>query len=297
MKRSRPSPLALARAAGLLVVALVLAGCGATRGAIGPAPTPAAGESPVFQHEDFDRFLSRHVDDAGRLAYAAAATDRADLDRYLADLSSASPDSHPERFASEADRLAYWINAYNASVIDRVLAHYPIESVQDVRGPWLARLLPEGAGFFVFETFALGGKRTRLYTLENALIRKRFAEPRIHFALNCASASCPRLPARAFRGETLEVQLARETRRFLAESRNVDIDPEAGVIRLSSIFDWYTKDFARPTGPRRGDAVLVTYLAQALDGAARRRLEACVDCRVEFVPYDWSLNDLPSVGG
>ena len=278
------------RGLGLLVLLLFVVGCGTTTG----GRWAGEGNGELFRHEDFDRFLSRHVDTEGRVAYADAAHDRADLDRYLANLSETSPDSHPERFASEADALAYWINAYNAVVIDRVLAHYPLSSVQDVRGPWIARLLPEGAGFFVFETFPLGGRRTRLYSLENGLIRRRFHEPRIHFALNCASASCPRLPAEAFRGDRLETQLARETERFLAEPRNVEIDLVSRVIRLSSIFDWYTKDFATASTPRRGDAILRAYLEAELDDESRERLAACGDCAVEFVPYDWSLNDRAS---
>jgi len=288
--RRKTSNLLWLRVTGLLMLAGFLTACGTT-GGLGESRSLPKGRADVFSHDDFDRFLARHVDVEGRLAYVEAARERADLDRYLDALAETSPDSHPEHFRTEADRLAYWINAYNASVIDRVLAHYPIASVQDVRGPWLARLLPAGAGFFVFEEIRLGGKSTRLYSLENGLIRKRFSDPRIHFALNCTSASCPRLPAEAFEGDRLEAQLARETRRFLGEERNVEVDSEAGVVRLSSIFDWYTRDFRSRSGPRQRDAVLLSYLAAEVDDLTRDRLEACRNCRVDFVPYDWSLND------
>ena len=194
-RRSGPAGRAAALA---LVCGALTAGC-LTPAGVGPPPErPTEGDAAVFSHDDWDGFLARHVDDEGRVDYAAAGQDRDDLDRYLRALAEVSPDSAPERFPEEADRLAYWINAYNATVIDRVLAHHPIASVQDVRAPWLFRWLPAGAGFFVFERFSLGGRKTQLYALENGLIRKRFAEPRIHFALNCASTSCPRLPAEAF---------------------------------------------------------------------------------------------------
>ena len=207
-------------------------------------PLMATTKTP-FSHADFDRFLRRHVDAAGRIDYVRVLTDRADLDRYRAALAKTSPDRDPERFSTEAARLAYWLNAYNASVIGLVLDHYPISSVQDVRAPWLFRFLPAGAGFFVFRGVTLGGRRTTLYGVENRIIRRRFSDPRVHFALNCASASCPRLPAEAFLPERLEEQLARETEFFLSDPHHVRLDAKAKILFLSSIFEWYENDFVR----------------------------------------------------
>ena len=146
----------------------------------------------------------------------------------------------------------------------------------------VAPVLPDGAGFFFFQRITLGGRKTSLYALENTIVRGRFDEPRIHFALNCASIGCPRLPAEAFVPERLEAQLARETARFLAEPRNVTVDAAAGELRLSSIFDWYVEDF--PPSLREW---VHAHAAPTL----RREIEACPDCRVAFVPYDWALND------
>ena len=254
------------------------------------SPVPEVGPAAsAFRHDDFDRFLARHVDTLGRIDYQRAREDRADLDRYLEALAGASPDRAPARFPGQAARLAYWLNAYNASVIDLVLDHYPIGSVRDVRPPVLLRFLPRGAGFFFLERVELGGRRISLYTLENRVIRKRFSDPRIHFALNCASASCPRLPAEAFRPAQLEDQLRREAARFLAEPRNVRIDLEARRISLSSIFDWYRGDFERSAKDRS----LRGYLAEALAPELAGTLARCDDCGLDFVPYDWSLNDQP----
>ncbi len=251
----------------------------------------------TFHHDDFDSFLRRHVDDEGRVDYVRAADDRADLDRYLATLAARSPDSHPEQFPDEDHVLAYWINAYNASAISLVLREAPIGSVRDVRplGP-LSFLLPKGAGFFFLRRVVLGGVSTTLYGLENVVVRKRFDEPRIHFALNCASAGCPRLPAFAFRGETLDAQLTRETDRFLAEARNVRVDREARTIWLSSIFDWFRKDFEGWMERHHPDAEasLVGYVRKVGGEPLSAALDGCEDCRVRFVEYDWALNAAPA---
>jgi len=257
-------------------------------------PVPAAPTVPsVPDPGDFDRFLGRHVDGEGRVAYAAARTDRADLDRYLAAVAATSPASDPERFGDDAQRLAYWICAYNAWVIAMVLDAWPIDSVNDVRNP--LRFVHPGAGFFLLRRVQVGGERMSLYHLENRVIRRRFDEPRIHFALNCASGGCPRLPAEAFVGERLESQLARETRRFLSEARNVSVDLAARRIRLSKIFAWYEEDFTGwmerhdPDDP----ATLVGWLAAHAPGDVAARLVQCADCSVTFVDYDWSVNAQP----
>ncbi len=252
----------------------------------GPPPAP-------FSHELLDRVLQRFVDPEGRVDYEALAADRGDLDRYAALLAETSPDSHPGRFRDDASRLAYWIDAYNASVLVKVLEHYPIDSVTDVPRPLYAFFLPRLSGFFLFQPLRLGGDDTNLFALENLLIRRRFAEPRIHFALNCASSSCPKLPQRAFRAATLEEDLEREARRFVAEERNVRIDPEARVVELSRIFDWFEGDFVSHVERSRPEVEpsLRAYLEPLLAPEKARALAACADCEVRFRSYDWALND------
>lgn len=256
---------------------------------------PGALRQPARDFDaDFRSFLERHHHEGGRIGYAAASTDSADLDRYIAGLREISPDSDPLAFPSDAHRLAYWINAYNAWAIRFVLDHYPIRSVNDVRPPLLLRWLPQGAGFFYFERTELGGRKRSLYGLENGLVRVRFGEPRIHFALNCASLGCPELPATPFSAGELEVELARETARFLADAHNYRLDFEARVVLLSSIFDWYERDFTdwvSRNHPELPDT-LRSWLTSHLPAERARALDACDDCRIEFVPYDWSLNDL-----
>lgn len=257
-------------------------------------PVPAAPEE-VFAHGDLDRFLARHVDARGQVNYAAASRDSADLERYLASVAARSPDSHPEVFRSEAERLAYWLNAYNAWVLRAVLEYYPIASVREVPKPRALFFAGGLARFFVGQKLTVGGDRMSLLWLENRVIRPRFAEPRVHFALNCASRSCPRLPAEAFHPTLLEDQLQRATWRFLSEERSVRVDLEAREIWLSAIFDWYEGDFtswleaAHPERP----ATLVSYVSLHAEDDLAEVLEACAGCRVRFAEYDWALNAQP----
>lgn len=285
------------RSAWLALVAILTSGCATVS-----APSdPPSGAIPPFVHDDFDAFLSRHVDEAGRVDYVAAQGDRDDLARYLSSVARGSPDNAPGAFPTEADRLAYWLNAYNAWTISLVLDRYPVGSVHEIQTGFsriLAPILPDGAGFFLFQRIELGRARTSLYALENSVVRARFDEPRIHFALNCASGGCPRLPRTAFRGESLESELARETRRFLAEERNASVDADRRVVRLSSIFDWYAADFTGWMERNHPDepATLIGWVTRHSigegEGERRDGLLECADCRLEFVPYDWDLNDL-----
>ena len=129
--------------------------------------------------------------------------------------------------------------------------------------------------FFGLTFFKMDGGKTNLYDLENSIVRPRFKEPRVHFALNCASIGCPQLPPKAFLPETLEAQLAAETEKFLHEPRNVNLQGDKVV--LSEIFKWYEEDFPpSPTAWIQGQASDLG-LAEGL--------------QVEHNPYDWALND------
>ncbi len=277
------------RRLGAMVVALVASGC--TTLAPPVVPDPVTIEGP-FDHADFDRVLGRFVDDHGRVDYMALLGERRVLDRYLGQLAAASPDSHPDLFPSEADRLAYWINAYNAGAIALVLEHYPIDTVRDERR-FTYFFLPRGAGFFVFQRIRLGRELVNLYDLENRIVRKRFDDPRIHFALNCASRGCPRLPSEAFDPKRLDEQLERETRRFFSEERNLRVDTETGTLRLSSILAWYRGDFTGWLVREAPDeeATLAAYAARYASDATRDAIESAGDLRVGFERYDWRLND------
>ncbi|MGH8550828.1 MAG: DUF547 domain-containing protein [Methylococcales bacterium] len=264
---------------------------------ITPLPRPA--ETPVsppatFSHRAFNDVLNRFVDAQGLVDYQALKKNPERFEQYYRAISLYSPDSHPQMFATEHDRLAYWINAYNAAVIKIVLVHYPIRGVAAVSPPFPLSFLPDRTGFFFFQRAMFGGVSTSLYYLENGVIRARFSEPRIHFALNCASLGCPRLPRDAFEGKDLDRRLDRESRKFFSEPRNFRVDIPGKRVYLSSILDWYRDDFLDWVADRFPDSEpsLLKFVALYLDDRQKSELEDLSrDFSVEFVPYDWGLND------
>jgi hypothetical protein len=248
----------------------------------------------TFSHERFDRVLQTYVDGQGMVNYSDLQKAPEDLEAYYQLITLYSPDSDPELFPSQQHQLAYWLNAYNAGVIKTVLTYYPIDSVLAVKNPALFFFLTDKAGFFFFQRLTFGGKTTSLYYLENQVIRKRFADPRIHFALNCASLGCPRLPRQSFSGDHLDNQLDRETRLFLSEKRNFEIDYRQRTIYLSAIFQWYQQDYIdwyQKMYPRNA-ASLLSYISLYLSADQAAQLNQVGDTfSIEFRPYDWRLND------
>lgn len=177
-------------------------------------------------------------------------------------------------------RLAYAINAYNATVLALVARRHPRSSIHEVRG----LIEPKaGFGFFYAQRFRFDGAGTNLYDLENDVIRS-FGDARIHAAINCASASCPALYERAFRPELLDEQLNEVTRRFVSDPRHVRYAD--GTLHLSAIFDWFSADFEDHRLPS-GEVGLHAFLAAF---CASPSCEAPNDVEIRFNDYDWSLN-------
>jgi len=218
--------------------------------------------------------LTLHVDEAGRIDFAGLQSDRSGLDQVVGFIAAVDPISAPARFPTTASRIAYYINAYNALAMFGVLDAGIPESLGGLRKIF----------FFYFRTFTVGGRSISLYDLENEIIRS-LGEERVHFALNCMVVSCPRLPRTAFRAGTLDEQLARAARSFIAENRNVRIDPSKREIWLSGIFDFYTKDFLAKAPS------LLAYVNRYCDEAVP------VDLRVRFLDYDWTVNDQTRLSG
>lgn len=223
-----------------------------------------------------------------RVDYAEVLSDASDLKRFAATLAVVGPAVTPERFPTDAARLAYYINAYNALTLLGVVDNWPISSVQDVQG-WLNPR--PGFGFFYGLRFFLDGGKTNLYELENGVIRG-FRDARIHAAINCASISCPPLARRAYDPRTLDAQLDQATRVFCSRDLYVRVDDQAREIQLSSIFEWYRTDFeehARRLGrPPTLEAFIQAFAEPAVAEAVIRAQEAGFD--VVFQPYDWGLN-------
>ena len=234
----------------------------------------------AFDHSEWQQVLSAHVNELGEVDYAAIKRSPAPLESYLVRLAKASPQSHPDRFPSPDHELAYWLNAYNAFTVKGVVDGYPAKSIRDLGFRF---------GFFRKKAFVAGGVTMSLDHIEHEIIRKQFGDPRIHFAIVCASISCPRLDRQAFRGETLDQHLDRLARRFMSERRNVTITEGANEIRLSKIFDWFQDDFARSSESRGKQAVL-SFIREYADDRLRSSIDRLRNPKVTYHDYDWSLN-------
>lgn len=288
IERASLSSLALS-----FILALLVAGCTSIRPKmIGPddySSTPS-----IFDYSSYARLLDNYVERDGRVAYHQLVENQSDLDDFYDLIASYSPDSHPQLFPDRNSQLAYWINSYNSTVIKGVIHYYPINSVADVPPPALLFFLPGKSGFFFFQRFTYGGVETNLYYLENSVIRSRYSDPRVHFALNCASRSCPQLPDVPFYPETLDEQLNQEADKFINSTDNVRYDAEDNILHLSSIFNWYEDDFLSWLAhkyPMQTPA-LIDYILPYLKAETAHLIEKKrPSLKIKYLPYDWGLND------
>jgi len=238
------------------------------------------GEAALYSDEPLLALVRKYAIDGGeKVDYAAwknSPEDLATLDRQVNLIARVSPDSHAELFPTNEAQRSYWINTYNTLVLHAVLDYWPLESVRDVKISFTSRVVP-GKGFFYDRKVVVGGKQTSLYKFEKQVLRNQ-KDSRLHFALNCASESCPVLRA----WEWSDEQLDAAARDFINDRANVSIDDD--MLYLSSIFKWYKKDFPDD---------IYGYLKQYAEPELGHQLQAAKDYnyRIRYRPYDWSLND------
>lgn len=219
-------------------------------------------------HKTWNEQLQRFVSEEGSVDYAAWLQERDALKSYLKELSEHPPHSG----WTEAAQLAYWINAYNAFTVDLILEHYPVKSIRAI-GKKIQ--IPMINSVWDWKFFEIGGIPYDLNTIEHHILRDSFQEPRIHFALNCASASCPVLRKEAYEEGTLEQQLEAQAKTFVN-------DPKRNAIsegRLSAIFSYYEGDF------KEGASDLRSYVERYAEEDLPER------SRLKYKDYDWSLNE------
>ena len=232
------------------------------------ANEPESTSQPV-SHELFNQLLQKHVSEDGRVSYTGFIADSVKLKAYLKLLSA----SHPNDTWTEKERLAYWINAYNAFTIQLILNHWPLESIKDIgsriqlpfiNSPWDIKFI------------RIEDMEYDLNNIEHSILRKEFKEPRIHFAIVCASYSCPRLLNQAFVADKLESQLEAQARDFINDPRKNQLS--AKRIGLSKIFSWFQGDFTDEGS-----------LIQFLNNYAN--ITIAEDAEIAYREYDWQLND------
>ena len=183
-------------------------------------------------YQDWSRLLAEIISAEGRVDYVRLAQGREILDRVIDEFAAVGPEATPALFASEEHQLAYWLNAYNAFTLHAIMAEYPITSV------WKTR----DGQFFQRRRHLAGGKLVSLDDIEHTILRSRFAEPRIHFAINCGSNGCPPIRPSAYEAVGLRDTLRTATQQFLASEWNCRIDDRARRIYVSRIFKMYAQD-------------------------------------------------------
>tara|TARA_R110002049_G_scaffold279949_1_gene459098 strand:+ start:63393 stop:64145 length:753 start_codon:yes stop_codon:yes gene_type:complete len=213
----------------------------------------------AFDHTIWNDLLQKHVSTEGLVDYKGFKIDIKKLSNYITVLSENTPiDSWKKE-----EKLAYWINAYNALTIDLILQNYPVKSVKDIKDPWNQKL------------WNLGGKDYNLNEIEHDILIK-MDEPRIHFAIVCASYSCPKLQNKAFTASNIDAQLNHATKAFLNDdSRNTITQNH---LELSKIFQWFTKNFKQ-------NGSLIDFLNQYSN------VKISEKAKTSFKDYNWDLNE------
>lgn len=254
---------------GVASLVMVTLSCSAFGGVLKPEPQALAQAAVPFPWVAWDKLLKQNVDDKGRVDYNAV--DRGELEKVFAAVAASSPKKQPDKYPGSNAEKAFYIDAYNVLAWRNVIS----------RLPKLKNVDSEKVSFFYFTKFLVGGEELNLYDLENKIVRPRFKDARMHMALNCASGGCPMLPRDAFTPANVDEQLSREARRFCNEKRNVDFDAGTKRLKLSHIFDWYKDDFGKQP------ASVIAWINNWR--AADAKLPT--DAKIEYVDYDWTLND------
>lgn len=276
----------------VLPALLLPAGLGAATPERPQATEASAGDLPAILQAlpDHDRFtdLLGDVVSGSRVDYARLAREPERLEAYLDEL--ADTDLALLERAPRPVRLAFWINAYNACMLTLVAEHYPIEPDRSLLSRLRNRVADRPANsvwqipdVFTRDHCTVAGRPRSQDEIEHEIIRP-MGEPRIHFAVNCAALSCPRLRGEAYEAERLNGQLEAAVHDFIASRRHLRVDRDQGTLRLNRVLDWYGEDFG-------GEAGLREFLAGYLDADARAFV-LDPDTGIAYLDYDWTLNDV-----
>ena len=256
---------------GLAVALLSLLGAGA-----------GLAQSAAPDHAPWDRLLKTYVkpsaDGVNRIDYAAFKRGgHKDLKAYLTRLQKVDPTA-----LGSKDAYAYYVNLYNATTIDIVLDRYPVKSIKDISlgggllasvtgGPWKAKVV------------RVNGKALSLDDIEHGILRKKYKDPRVHYAVNCASIGCPNLSREAYTGATLNAQLDAGAKAYVNNARGFRFDGKK--LTASSIYDWFQDDFG---GTEQG---VIAHARKYAEPALAKKLKAAT--AIDDYAYDWTLNDIP----
>ncbi len=209
-------------------------------------------------HSAWDQLLRKYVSQTGTVNYKGFKSDQKALKAYLKELR----ENPVQENWTKAEKMAYWINAYNAFTIQLIVDNYPVSSIMDLHG---------GKAWDV-EWIELGNKKYTLNNIENDILRPKYKDARIHFAVNCAARSCPPLLNRAWTAANLERYFEQQAKSFINNSRYNKLSSDA--VQISKIFEWYAGDFGN----------IVDYLNKYAEVKINK------NAKVSYLEYDWKLN-------
>jgi hypothetical protein len=259
-----------------------------------------AAQQPEFDYAPYASVLATYVNGEGLVDYKGLKANRAELDRFGRELADLAPAAF-EKWGDK-EKIAFWINAYNALTLQAIIDHYPIKA-----GFFSSLVYPKNSirqisGVWDKITFPVMGKPMTLDDIEHGTLRKRFHEPRIHTALVCAAMGCPKLRNEPYVADRLDEQFADQTRGLLADPKKFRIDRQRGRVDLSSIFKWFGEDFVAAYGTDAGfkghsdaERAVLNYLSAYLGEQDRRYLEQGA-YGISYLKYDWTLNEQPPKG-
>ena len=232
------------------------------------------------KHKFFTEILNDYVVD-GLVNYKELKNDNR-LDEYLDQLSK----TDTAKISNQEDKLAFWINAYNAFTLKLIKENYPVESINDLHtgGLLIGQIL--GKTVWHREWIKISGKTLSLNNIEHDIIRKEFNEPRIHFALVCAAVSCPPLRNEAYEGYKIDQQLNDQSATFFNDETKNQFDVKTKSAELSKIMDWYDNDFGQ------NDEDILKYVSQFLpEGISQNINNNLSEWDVSYLSYNWNLNE------
>ena len=212
------------------------------------------------EYINLTKFLNTHVSSSGKVNYKSIAKDKDRLNFIIHEFET----NYPIANWTKNQKLSYWINVYNLFTIKLIVDNYPVTSIKKIAAkPWDKKFI------------SLDDNKLSLNDIEHGIIRKQYNDPRVHFALNCASESCPILLNKAYRAGVLSSQLTAQTKKFLSDSSKNDFS-DSNNIKISQIFDWYKNDFTK-------NGTLIDFLNNYL----RDKLQSPT---IDYLDYSWSLN-------
>lgn len=225
--------------------------------------------SQPVSHEIWNELVGKYVTEEGKVDYKGFVKDSVRLNEYLSILSSSHPN---DANWNRSERLAYWLNAYNAFTVQIVTRNYPQKSIKDIKNG-----IPFVNTVWDIKFIKIENETYDLNNIEHGIVRPRFEEPRVHFALNCASISCPRLRNEAYHPEKLEEQLTDQAKYFLTNPIKNKITAERA--QLSKLFTWFKGDFTKNSKS----------LKDFINQYSEVKLTNATD--IDYLDYDWNLNE------